>query len=79
MNILFSQSQAPVDVKTSVLLVDGKYSLVTLDYVIKEENDSQENGDTEPSVKKKKDEASGQKWVVLNHYPMPAKLRLSFN
>lgn len=61
MNILFSQSQAPVDVKTSVLLVDGKYSLVTLDYVIKEENDSQENGDTEPSVKKKKDEASGQK------------------
>lgn len=51
-----------MDVKTSVLLVDGKYSLVTLDYVIKDEEDNnQENGDDEPSAKKRRDGQSGQK------------------
>ena len=51
--------------KTSVLLVDGKYSLVTLDYVIRENEEDQENGDCEPSSKKRKEDAPAQKYVIL--------------
>ena len=52
------QSQAPVSVKTSVLLVDGKFTLVTLDYhLIKEKVDNGETSDMEPAPKKMKEEA----------------------
>ena len=47
--------------KTSVLLVDGKYTLVTLDYVIREDEEDQENGEFQPSSKKRKEEPPSQK------------------
>ncbi|XP_065062469.1 glycine N-methyltransferase-like [Rhopilema esculentum] len=69
MKNIYYDSQAPVDVKTSVLLVDNKYSLVTLDYVIKEEEPSS-NGEADsdsPPFKKKKDESSNK--FRLSYYP----------
>jgi len=69
MKNIYYDSQAPVDVKTSVLLVDGKYSLVTLDYVICEQEEDQENGDCEPSSKKRKEDPPAQNKFRLSYYP----------
>eukprot|EP00794_Sanderia_malayensis_P020529 gene20529-22548_t len=57
-----SNSEEPVDVKTSVLIVDGNYQMVTLDYVIKKEDNPNYDNDSE--------ETSGlQKKFRLSYYP----------
>eukprot|EP00112_Aurelia_sp_Birch-Aquarium-sp1_P020212 Seg5158.3 transcript_id=Seg5158.3/GoldUCD/mRNA.D3Y31 product="Glycine N-methyltransferase" protein_id=Seg5158.3/GoldUCD/D3Y31 len=72
MRNIYYDSQAPVNVKTSVLLVDGKFSLVTLDYhLIKDEKiENGESCDAEPAPKKMKEEApASQEKFRLSYYP----------
>jgi len=73
MKNIYYQSKAKVDVKTSVLKVDGKYQMVTLDYVMYPSDDEEDHDDISDirPVKKRKP-------IVNETNPDSSKFRLSY-
>lgn len=66
MKNIYYQSTSKVEVKTSVLMVDGKYNMVTLDYCMHPDEAAEMNGETVQKVSKP-------------HAPEdPSKFRLSY-
>jgi len=70
MKNIYYQSKAKVDVKTSVLMVDGRYHMVTLDYCMYPSDEEEEEEVTTPMKRKKP--------VADDSSVDPSKFRLSY-
>lgn len=66
---IYYDSEAPVDIKTSVLEANGKNYLVTFDFAIQENEDYEENGNCGLSLQNGKMHAPSQNKFRLLCYP----------